>query len=148
MTEVAFHFNAPDKLNHACRLLRKVWGTGTRSVVVAEPEVLEALDQALWTFSALDFLPHCRVDAAAPLLAASPIVLAPEALGLSGRGVLVNLGRSVPSGFEQFERLVEVVSTDDADRAPARARWKHYADRGYPIVRHDLASRTASEITA
>ena len=26
MTEVAFHFNAPDKLGYACRLLRKAVG--------------------------------------------------------------------------------------------------------------------------
>ena len=30
MTEVAFHFNAPDKLGYACRLLRKAVGTGAR----------------------------------------------------------------------------------------------------------------------
>ena len=30
MTEVAFHFNAPDKLGYACRLLRKAVATGAR----------------------------------------------------------------------------------------------------------------------
>jgi len=47
----------------------------------------------------------------------------------------------VPEGFERFERLIEVVSQDDGDRQRARARWKHYADRGYAIQRHDLAQR-------
>ena len=141
MTEVAFHFNAPDKLPYACRLLRKVWASGARSVVTGEPAMLDALDQALWTFSALDFLPHCRADAPAHVLSASPIVLAPVPTALPGHDVLVNLGSTVPAGFEQFGRLVEVVGADDADRAPARTRWKHYADRGYPIVRHDLAAR-------
>lgn len=144
MTEVAFHFNAPDKLPYACRLLRKVWASGARSVVTGEPAQLDALDQALWTFSALDFLPHCRADAPAHVLAASPIVLATVPTALAGQGVLVNLGSGVPAGFEQFGRLVEVVDTSDDDRAPARARWKHYADRGYPIVRHDLAARNTA----
>lgn len=142
MTEVAFHFNAPDKLPYACRLLRKVWASGARSVVTGEPAMLDALDQALWTFSALDFLPHCRADAPAHVLSASPIVLATTPTALPGHDVLVNLGGTVPAGFEQFGRLVEVVAADDADRAPARSRWKYYADRGYPIVRHDLAART------
>jgi len=45
----------------------------------------------------------------------------------------------VPGGFEQFERLIEVVTSDAQDRFQARQRWKHYADRGYAITRHDLA---------
>jgi len=47
----------------------------------------------------------------------------------------------VPEGFERFERLIELVAQEDGDRQQARARWKHYADRGYAIQRHDLAQR-------
>ena len=54
--------------------------------------------------------------------------------------VLVNLGRSVPDGFERFERLIEVVTVDEGDRLQARQRWKHYAERGYAITRHDRAA--------
>jgi DNA polymerase III subunit chi len=52
----------------------------------------------------------------------------------------VNLGDAVPDGFEAFERLIEVVTPDDADRQQARERWKHYAARGYNITRHDLGA--------
>jgi DNA polymerase-3 subunit chi len=31
-----------------------------------------------------------------------------------------------------------VVTLDEEDRQKARHRWKHYADRGYAITRHDL----------
>ena len=34
-----------------------------------------------------------------------------------------------------------LVDTSDADRSAARQRWRHYADRGYPIQRHDLAAK-------
>ena len=37
---------------------------------------------------------------------------------------LLNLGDAAPRGFESFERLIEMVSTDDDDRAAARERWK------------------------
>ena len=46
-------------------------------------------------------------------------------------------------GFERFERLIELVTQDEQDRLDARARWKHYADRGYAIIRHDLGPREA-----
>jgi DNA polymerase-3 subunit chi len=141
MTEVAFHFNVPDKLAYACRLLRKAYTAGTPVGVVGPPEALGALDEALWTFSALDFIPHCSASAAAAQRAGTPIVLAADCAALTDAQVLVHLGAEVPAGFERFERLIELVGAGDDDRAAARQRWRHYAERGYPIVRHDLAAR-------
>jgi DNA polymerase-3 subunit chi len=54
--------------------------------------------------------------------------------------VLLNLGQSLVKGFESFERIIEIVSLDSEDKIQARQRWKHYADRGYSLQRHDLAS--------
>lgn len=138
MTEVAFHFNAPDKAAYACRLLRKAVTAGARVVVTAEPDLLDRLDTQLWTFSALEFVAHCRLGADAATLARSPIVLAASAAEAPYHQVLVNLGERVADGFERYERVIEIVTLGDADRAAARQRWRHYADRGYAIVRHDL----------
>lgn len=144
MTEVAFHFNVPDKLGYACRLLRKATGAGSRVVVTGAPDLLRDLDTELWTFSALEFIPHCHAASAeAAVLEASPVVLAESPRGTPHQEVLVNIGGQVPEGFERFERLIELVSRDDADRQQARQRWKHYADRGYAIAKHDLAAREA-----
>ena len=49
------------------------------------------------------------------------------------------LAIAMPRGFETFERLIELVSTHEADRAAARERWKGYAGRGYAIARHEVA---------
>lgn len=144
MTEVAFHFNVPGKLAYACRLLRKASASGSRVVVTGEPELLRTLDTELWTFSAVEFIAHCHAAAADPeVLAASPVVLSESARGTPHQQVLLNLGLRVPDGFERYERLIEVVTQDDDDRRQARGRWKHYADRGYAITRHDLAAREA-----
>lgn len=149
MTDIAFHFNMPDKLAYACRLLRKAHAAGHTVGVVGQPEMLQALDVALWRFSALDFIPHCGASAPAQVLSASPIVLASDCAALphTTGGVLVHLGETdaAPEGFERFERLVELVGTDIADRAQARLRWRHYADRGYTIQRHDLAARSNAQ---
>ncbi|MES2423100.1 MAG: DNA polymerase III subunit chi [Pseudomonadota bacterium] len=143
MTEIEFHFNAPDKLSYACRLLRKASASGKRTVVTAAPDMLEELDRALWTFSALDFVAHCHSNAAPAMVAASPVVLAEALAGTPAHPVAVNLGEGVPAGFEKFERLIEVVTNDNADRQQARLRWKHYAQRGYDIQRRDLAGPAA-----
>ncbi|MDR2991266.1 MAG: DNA polymerase III subunit chi [Burkholderiaceae bacterium] len=140
MTEIAFHFNVPDKLHYACRLLRKVYQSGNRARVVGDADTLATLDQALWTFAAQDFIPHCQVNASAALLAHTPIVLATAAGDQDCGEALVNLGAAVPAGFEHYARLIELVSQSEADRADARQRWRHYADGGYAITRYDWAA--------
>ena len=141
MTELAFHFNVADKSGYLCRLLRKAANQGSRVAVVGDEVFQQQLSLALWTFSALDFVPHCNDLCDAAMLAASPIVFCKTAGGSPHQQVLLNIGLDVPAGFESFERLIEVVGTDDADRANSRRRWKYYLDRGYAISRHDLASK-------
>ena len=140
MTGIDFHFNTPDKVNYACRLLRKaVAARGAQVVVVGDAAVLDAIDLALWQLSPVDFIAHCSIDADPGVLARSPVVLAGrDKSQLPHRQVLLNLGADVPTGFERFERLIDIVSDDEGDRQTARSRWRHYADRGYAIVRHDF----------
>lgn len=57
MTEIAFHFNAPEKVAYAGRLLRKAYLKGARLLVVAKPPDAAALDQLLWTMAATEFVP-------------------------------------------------------------------------------------------
>lgn len=143
MTEVAFHFNAPDRMAYTCRLLRKAVASGAKLVVTGLPDTLQQLDTLLWTFSATDFVPHCDLDGDAAMVAASPVILTPSIESVPHREVLLNLGPQVPDGFERFGRVIEIVGQDDQDRRLARSRWKQYAQRGHAITRHDLAMKTS-----
>ncbi len=143
MTEIAFHFNAPDRLVYVCRLLRKAVGGGAKVVVTGPVDALEQLDAALWTLSPTEFIPHCGLDAGTAVLAKSPVVFTQFVESAPFFDILLNLGALVPEGFEQYERLIEVVTVDELDRKQARGRWKHYADAGFHLTRHDL-QKTAS----
>ncbi|MEN9315434.1 MAG: hypothetical protein RIS35_1827 [Pseudomonadota bacterium] len=138
MTRIDFHFNAPDRLEYASRLVRKIYRTGQKVVVFGDPKVVAELDRLLWTFSALDFIPH--VLSSDPLAGRTPVILCSEAFETPHADVLVNLSRQTPPFFSRFERLVEVVTPDDEDRAGARDRWRFYRDRGYPLHSHDLGA--------
>ena len=139
MTDIAFHFNAPDKLAYACRFARKVQRSGARLVIAAPEETLVVLDRMLWAMAPQDFVAHCRDDADEDLVLASPVVLAAHAHTAPHHEVLLNLHAEVPQAFDRFERLVEVVSAqDEVDRSQARTRWRDYTARGYAITRHDL----------
>lgn len=139
MTEIAFHVNAPDKLAYACRLLRKALRSGTAVVVTGEQQWLNHLNVALWTFSAVDFLPHCFSDEAQSVVSRSPIVLTAQPALATQHSLLVNAGIEVAQGFERFERVIELADQTDSDVVAARLRWKHYAGRGYPLKHQDLA---------
>jgi DNA polymerase-3 subunit chi len=139
MTRIEFHFNAPERLPYACRLLRKARARDVRLGVLGSESALRQLDAALWTFSDIDFLPHSLWSDASEIKDASPIRLETDPLHLAGMDVLVNLGDEVPQGFETFERLIEIVATDDHGRMTARQRWRHYTQQGYDLQQHDLS---------
>ena len=139
MTEIAFHFNAPDKMAYACRFARKALRSGVQLMITGSSQTLAELDDMLWNMTPQDYVAHCRSDAGEELLRFSPVVLAVDVQQGPHHEMLLNLGGAVPPGFGSFERLVEVVSaTDEVDRGEARARWRHYASQGYAITRHDL----------
>lgn len=141
MTEVTFHFNAPDRLEYASRLLRKALRKGSRVAVAAPAATLSALDRVLWTFDPIEFVPHLLVrdaQAVAPRLRDTPVWLIERAEAAPHREVLVNLGEEPPAGFESYVKLIEIVSTDDAERRAARLRWKHYQTRGYAVQGHEV----------
>ena len=138
MTEVAFHFNAPDQQAYTCRLLRKAYLKGAQLVVLVPDEQVNELDQALWLMAPGEFVPH-SVPSDPPLVQdRSPIRIVTAVPEAGGHGVLINLGDAVPAGFDRFERVIDVVSLDDNDRAQARQRWRHYVAAGIEPQRHDL----------
>jgi len=143
MTEIRFHFNVPSRTGYACRLLRKVARQGSAIAVTGPKDLLAELDRELWALGPTEFVAHAwasEADAVPARLHATTVWLAPDPLAAPVHVALVNLGPAAPRGFETFERLIEVVSTDPADRAAARERWKGYADRGYAIDQHEVAS--------
>lgn len=137
MTSIDFYRNAESKLQVACRLATKAYH-GAKRLIVYSPDraTLSRFDHDLWTFQQTRFVPHCFVDS--PLAPETPILLATSGEALPHHDVLLNLGDEWPPFFASFERLLEVVSTDEADRERARARWTFYKSRGYDLKVHDL----------
>ena len=149
MTEVAFHFNVPDKMNYVCRLLRKATQAKARVVVAGPQQALQTLDEALWTFTATSFVAHCWSSDASPKTDLSSVIFKnqdnPSDDGeMPHHEVLLNLGNTMPQGYETFERVIEVVGLSEEDKSQARERWKQYAHRGYTLVKHDLSAKAAN----
>jgi DNA polymerase-3 subunit chi len=141
MTRIDFHFNADSRLHYACRVTRKARAAGKRLVVFGrDAERMAQFDAALWTFSALDFLPHVYADS--PLARATPILLTLDAGRAPASDVLLTLDDDVPPAFAElfarYERVIEVVSRSDDDRSRARMRFKTYRDGGFQPTVHEV----------
>ena len=145
MTRIDFYHYADDKLRFACRLATKAYESEKRLVVYSrDRHALDVLDKTLWTFQATRFVPHCF--AGSPLAEETPIILADSEEHLPHHDVLLNMDDEWPPFFSSFERLLEIVATNDEDKQKARARYAFYKKRGYDIrVNAIEAERRAAE---
>jgi len=138
MTQIDFYTHVEDKLKVACQLAGKAFARGLKVIVFcADREAAQRVDRALWITPAIGFVPHCAPDD--PLAAETPVIVDCRGEALLHEEVLVNLRPEWPPFFSRFQRLIEIVGTDDEDRAQARERFRFYRDRGYEIRTHDLS---------
>jgi DNA polymerase-3 subunit chi len=150
MARIDFHSNVGDKLQYACRLTRKIWsatqeGEPVRPIVIVGDKVdLKKLDELLWAFSSIDFLPHCFIEDEAA--AETPIILtdsfsSPAFGDVPHADVLIHLGMrmppDVPALVARFPRIVEVVTVNEAERLAGRERFKAYRDLGHELHNFD-----------
>jgi DNA polymerase-3 subunit chi len=143
MTEVMFHLGVDDRLGYACRRLRKACAVDARVVVSGPAPTLAKLDAMLWTFEPTAFVPHVRVAPGAEVparLRDTPVWLIESVEAAPHHDALVNLGDDLVPGFESFSKVIEIVPADEAQKQAARRRWKHYAERGYAIGRHEAGA--------
>lgn len=137
MTRVDFYFNADGKAEVARRIAAKAYQSGQCALLYTADEALASdLDAGLWTAQPLSFIPHVR--SGHPLVGETPVLIGTSDDGLKARDVLINLGDEWPPLFSRFERLIEIVTRDEADREKARERYRFYQERGYPLSKVDL----------
>ncbi len=125
-------------MGYACRLLRKAYLRKAHVFVWVAREDLARVDAALWTMSAGEFVPHCRSDDVDLVKARSPIEIGDQLPELRRHVILVNLRHDMPDEPAAFQRVIEVVTLDEADRVTARERWRQYKALGMEPQRHDL----------
>jgi len=138
MTQIDFYIHVDNKLQMLCTLAAKALARKVRLLVLTpDPQTTEQADRMLWMQPAIGFLPHCR--SSHRLAGVTPIIVDHVAEPIVHEQVLVNLQTQCPAVFSRFERVIEIVTGDDADREAARERYRFYRDRGYEIRNHDMS---------
>tara|TARA_R110002049_G_scaffold22908_4_gene81400 strand:- start:743 stop:1183 length:441 start_codon:yes stop_codon:yes gene_type:complete len=144
MSRIQFYHNTEDPLALACELTTRAVAGGRRVALrMSDADAARRIDQLLWSFDQLAFVPHVAVDS--PLAGETPVVIAvagapapwPE------HDLLFNLAEDVAADFAEFRTVVEIVGRDEASKQPARARWMHYKQAGHPLKAFDSERREA-----
>ena len=118
-----------------CELARRAYAAQQPALIlVRDIEQAEALDQWLWDFDPDAYIPHQLAgdddDEHTAVLIVPPGVETPD------RPLVINLREACAEG--RFERVLEVVAADPAERAGSRARWRDYQQRGVQVAKHDI----------
>ena len=131
---------APEaRLRFACRLAEKAVKLSRQVHALAEDErQAHTLDNLLLTFRAESFVPHDMGEPGGP--DASPVTIGHDPVRLSSGGqVLINLRADVPSCFDSFQRVVEIIDSSEDSRRAGRERFKFYRDNGYDPQTHRIS---------
>lgn len=153
MTQVDFYIlhrrpSVQDKYQFTCQLLHKAWQQQQRLYVhFASAQAASYFDELLWTFQQDSFVPHAlthRPQQVASLdsqAMPTPIYLGyvPDTPVLLD--VLVNLSDSIPSFYEQFPRVLEIIEDAPQVKQWGRQRYQIYRDAGHEMVLRDIGKK-------
>lgn len=124
----------------ACRLVEKAYSQGSRVYLHARSEAdSAALDDLLWTFRQGSFIPHARFGGLSVTDSHTPVWIGHGEGGQARGDVLINLGDSIPLGYEQYERILELIDQDENVRQLGRTRYRAYRAAGHQLFDHDLS---------
>ncbi|MDM8545115.1 DNA polymerase III subunit chi [Candidatus Venteria ishoeyi] len=114
-----------------CALCQKIWQKHRVYIHTENAARSHQLGDLLWFFRDDSFLPHVVLPS--PLANKTPVCIGHQTQTVQDlRPVLINLTPQVPAFFEQFERIVEVVTLDEPARSQGRERYRTYQQAGYP----------------
>jgi DNA polymerase III subunit chi len=130
--------NNPDAiLPVICRLCAKALD-GDHKIYIHCEDVVQAgkIDQLLWTFKDVSFLPHRLAnDTSAP---DAPIVIGTPSDAPCFDDILINCHRDIPDFHTQYQRVIECVSDDADSKQISRDHYRQYRELEYELSTHRL----------
>ncbi len=126
-----------------CRLTEKAWSQNNAVYIhTMDEKHATKYDELLWTFNEESFIPHQLLNKNTDQSNTKNVLIGQqitENIPVTYHDVLINLNHETPSFFSQFERVAEIITTDETSRSKGRERYQFYRDRGYALETHKLS---------
>jgi len=118
-----------------CELAKKAFaGQQPTLILTRDHDQAHALDELLWEFDDDAMIPHQLAgdddddDVA--------VLIVPPGIDSADRPLLINLRETCPAG--RYQRVLEVVAADPAERDGSRTRWREYQRLGFELHKYDM----------
>jgi len=122
----------------ACRISEKAYKQGHKIYLLTEsPTQKESLNALLWTFQEISFVPHALWEG--KLAEDIPVYVgATDTSSLPFQDILINLTQEIPSYYNNFQRVIEIVADQPDTREKAREKFRYYRQQQCNLHSHHL----------
>ena len=145
MTRVDFYILPENKLHEkfACALAGKARKQDLKVYIYTESrEKALKLDDLLWTYKDISFLPHNLADGDSD--DETCIIIGWNGTTNTSNELLINLTMGVPTFANEFDRIMEIVEANESARKQARNRYRQYRELEFELRSHDLEATHAT----
>ena len=132
---IDFHSHVADRLDYCCRLIRKAYLAGCH-ITVFHPDSrqLRILDDALWSLTEQEFIPHAGAESAQAKHSAVWLTATEPLVPDQGKvHILLNLAPHTPARYAEFERMIEIVGKTENELSAGRLRYREYQQSGHEL---------------
>jgi DNA polymerase-3 subunit chi len=118
-----------------CELAKKAFASQQPTLILTrDHEQAHAVDELLWAFDDDVMIPHQLAGDDDD--AQTAVLIVPPGVDTADRPLLINLRDSCAGGH--YERVLEVVAADSAERDGSRNRWTEYKRLGFELHKFDM----------
>jgi DNA polymerase-3 subunit chi len=118
-----------------CELAKRAHAAQQPTLILARDFAqAEAIDELLWEFDEGSFITHQLAGDDDDVHTA--VLIVPPGIDTPDRPLQINLREECAPGH--FERVLEVVAADPAERDGSRVRWGEYKRRGFEVNKFDM----------
>lgn len=124
-----------------CRLVDKAYLLQKKIYIqVSSDEEGQRLDELLWTFRDISFIPHCYLKVNTILDPLLSVIIATKKPKQLNADILFNLSHEVPTYFPEFSRIIEVVSEEKKSKNQSRQKYKFYKAQNCQLTTHNIST--------
>ncbi|MGR9114837.1 MAG: DNA polymerase III subunit chi [Gammaproteobacteria bacterium] len=142
MPEVSFYIlptqTEQERLHFACKLAEKAYRNGQFCyILTGDQQQCKTVDDLLWTFRPGSFVPH-QIYIGSATSVVEKVLIGTLPAPQNWQKVVINLSADCPDQFKGYERILEILDSDETIKAKGRKRYKRYQQEGLPITTHKL----------
>lgn len=123
-------------LQFACKLAEKAYRHKQRMYIYCNDQTAaHHLDELLWTFDDISFVPHLLQGETAKY---PPLINIGYSEPTQAYPIILNLSNDVPAFYSRCKRVMEIVFGDETMRTKTRERFKHYRADSCDMHTHQM----------